>query len=174
MYLWIAVDLEDQLQEIRQELDQVGRLLFSNDPALTLPLHISLKISFEVDDSLASDVRSTVREYLSSLEIFNITPDCVESMGNLTWIRMSDSRELCEIHNGLDLLMEKNFGVPQHVFDRDFIFHTTLFAATDPHKLENIFDLPLLPNSLEVSRFIIGSSKSGLAVTYSVDEIISI
>jgi 2'-5' RNA ligase len=174
MYLWIAVDLEDQLQEVREELVRVERLICSNDPALTLPLHTSLKISFEVDDKYANEVRSAVRQYLSALQSFQIAPERVESTGKLTWIRMKESRELSQIHGALDLIMEEKFGVPQHVFDRDFIFHTTLFAATDPHKLEKILNLPKLPELLTVRSFIIGSSRSGTAGTYSVDETITI
>lgn len=174
MYLWIAVDLEDQLQEIREELLRVERLICSNDPALTLPLHTSLKISFEVDEKHANEVRSAVREYLSNLKSFRIAPERVESIGNLTWIRMKESSELCGIHSALDLLVERKFGVPQHVFDREFIFHTTLFAATEPHKLEKILNLPKLPELLTVRSFIIGSSRSGTAGTYSVDETITI
>ena len=173
MYLWIAVDLEEQLQEIREELDRVERLICSNDPALTLPLHTSLKISFEVDDKYANEVRCAVREYLSALKSFQIVPERVESMGNLTWIKMKESRELSQIHSALDLLMEKKFGVSQHVFDREFIFHTTLFAATDTHKLEKTLNLPKLPESFTARSFIIGSSRSGEAGTYSVDEIIT-
>ena len=174
MYLWIAVDLEDQLQELRQELDRAERLICSNDPALTLPLHTSLKISFELDDKYANEVRSSVRQYLSALQSFQIAPERVESMGKLTWIRMKESSELCGIHSALDLLIERKFGVPQHVFDREFIFHTTLFAATEPHKLEKILNLPKLPELLTVRSFIIGSSRSGAAGTYSVDETITI
>jgi 2'-5' RNA ligase len=174
MYLWIAVDLEDQLQELRQELDRVESLICSNDPALTLPLHTSLKISFEVDDKCANEVRSAVREYFSALKSFKIAPERVESTAKLTWIRMKESRELSQIHGALDLIMEEKFGVPQHVFDRDFIFHTTLFAATEPHKLEKILNLPKLPELLTVRSFIIGSSRSGTAGTYSVDETITI
>jgi hypothetical protein len=87
---------------------------------------------------------------------------------------MKDSRELSQIHGALDLIIERQFGVPQHVFDREFIFHTTLFAATDPHKLEKILNLPKLPESFTARSFIIGSSRSGTAGTYSVDEIITI
>ncbi|MBP3314999.1 MAG: hypothetical protein J6M03_04165 [Clostridia bacterium] len=174
MYLWIAVDLEDQLQELRQELDRVERLICSNDPALTLPLHTSLKISFEVDDKCANEVRSSVRQYLSALQSFQIAPERVESTGKLTWIRMKESCELSQIHGALDLIIERQFGVSQHVFDREFIFHTTLFAATEPHKLEKILNLPKLPELLTVRSFIIGSSRSGEAGTYSVDETITI
>ena len=95
-------------------------------------------------------------------------------MGSLTWIRMKESSELCGIHSELDLLIERKFGVPQHVFDRDFIFHATLFAATDPARLEKTLNLPKLPEFLTVRSFIIGSSRSGAAGTYSVDEIIAI
>lgn len=174
MYLWVAVDLEDQLQELRKELDRVECLICSNDPALTLPLHTSLKISFEVDDKYANEVRCAVREYFSTLKSFRIAPERVESMGNLTWIRMKESRELCGIHSELDLLMERKFGVPRHVFDRDFIFHATLFAATAPARFEKILNLPKLPEFITARSFIIGSSRSGEAGTYSVDEIIAI
>lgn len=174
MYLWIAADLEDHLQELRDEIVRVESLLHTKDPALTLPLHTSLKISFEVDDALAEDVLRAVRDYLSKLKGFKILPDRLESAGLITWIRMKESRELSAIHSTLDLLAEKNFGIPQHTYDREFIFHTTLFAATEPEKLKNILRLPPLPESIEVSRFIIGSSRSGEAGTYSVDEIITL
>ena len=80
MYLWVAVDLEDQLQEVREELVRIERLICSNDPALTLPLHTSLKISFEVDDKYANEVRNDVREYLSNLKSFRIAPERVASV----------------------------------------------------------------------------------------------
>ena len=42
MYIWLAIDVDDQLASLRAAAQRVTDELYAGNPALTLPLHISL------------------------------------------------------------------------------------------------------------------------------------
>ena len=51
MNVWTALYIEDELEELRDRAIGIGEELGVKCPLTILPLHISLKISFEIDDS---------------------------------------------------------------------------------------------------------------------------
>ena len=63
MYVWFAIGLERQLQELRRALVEIEKKAGREDPALTLPMHCSLKISFEIDGDERDKLYDMLTEY---------------------------------------------------------------------------------------------------------------
>ena len=51
MYIWVGINVEDQLREVRRAVDGVFEKIEISNVTCQLPLHISLKISFEIENS---------------------------------------------------------------------------------------------------------------------------
>ena len=62
MYIWVGADVDKQLGEIKELTKKTENALRIAQSTLTLPLHISLKISFCVDDMIADEVIDFVSE----------------------------------------------------------------------------------------------------------------
>ena len=50
MFIWIALDASKELKEIRQICKKENASLLLNEVTFLLPLHISLKISFKINN----------------------------------------------------------------------------------------------------------------------------
>ena len=64
MYVWVGIDVDSQLQKIKsktRKLEQDIGFLHSN---LTLPLHISLKMPFEIDASDLPSIISAICDFV--------------------------------------------------------------------------------------------------------------
>ena len=46
MYIWVAIDVNEQVGELREKAENYVSTHGLSSPTLTLPFHISLKISF--------------------------------------------------------------------------------------------------------------------------------
>ena len=65
MFIWVGIDVDSQLKEIKectQTVENELRFKYSN---FKLPLHISLKISFEVTDDMFENVIEDILEVYS-------------------------------------------------------------------------------------------------------------
>ena len=171
MYIWTAIDINTQLKSILPKAKEIEQKLGFKNSAFTLPFHISLKISFFVDDNKHLAVINTLNDYYKTLLPFFVEIDGIEIENNIVWIKMKQNKILDKIHSDIDQLLLKNHGITQHAFDLDFKFHTTLFLDDDKNKILTAFnlikdvDLPLFVNA---NRFIIGWSPTGKIGTYSV------
>jgi hypothetical protein len=90
---------------------------------------------------------------------------------------MQDNTELTNIHKQLDKMLLDKYGVEQHEFDKNFIFHTSILIMNNEEESKKAFDAlenSEVPKELKVKGFIIGSSVSGVAGTYVVNEKIEI
>jgi len=70
------------------------------------------------------------------------------------------------------MLFEK-YGVIQHDFDKDFLFHTSVIVIHNEEQIGKAFDAVKginIPKVLRAEKFIIGSSAEGKPGTYSVIE----
>lgn len=178
MFYWVAIDLEQELQELRQAqltvAEEVGLL---GSCALTLPLHVSLKISFPIEEEQKDDVDKALTAYFKRQKPITIVPDAIVKDGSILWIKMEKNEELLRLHDELDQMLGKDFGIPQHSFDKCFLFHATLFMDDGQSKIDAAFErmkgVPL-PKSIRANRFILGSSPTGEAGTFSVDKRISV
>ena len=176
MYIWIACDISDEYTSIRQKCIGYNKDLNLDEVAFLLPQHISLKISFRVEDNSFESVIKDVIVFLSECSPFSVGEPEPELSGNILWLSFPKSKHLQDLHSKLDLMLLSKHGVEQHPFDRDFKFHTTLFLDDNMSALREMLGkvrlLPL-PKATEIKRFIIGASESGKAGTYSVLKIVN-
>ena len=170
MYVWTALYIEDELEEVRDRAIGIGEDMGVKCPLTILPLHISLKISFEVEDSRLDECVSVLCDYFSSLGPFSVEVEGYEHSQGVVWIRMKENARLSEIHSRLDEMMMSRFGAQPHEFDLSFIYHATVFFDEDS-KLEPAFEkirtVPL-PGKIHARDFLIGTSMTGKPGTYSV------
>lgn len=169
MYLWVAIHTDGQMRELRERAEAAGAVF-------SLPLHISLKISFPVEESRVPDAMAAIRAYYATLAPFSVEVQGIEQNGGIVWLRMKENDTLQRIHRELDRRMEENFGVLPHPYDGDYRFHTTLFIGDEQRAAEIYEELrsASVPSVIRVSRLLIGGSESGRAEDYSVLETYSL
>lgn len=171
MYIWTAVNFEDQLAELRNHTVSISEELALDNPSLTLPIHTSLAISFEAEDAQAEQIIDNLTEYFSTLSPFPICTENIEQNGPIIWLKMAENEALSGIHSHLIHLLQHRYGVQPHPFDLDFKFHATLFFGGKPSilyaALTRIKQIPL-PKTLTARDFLIGTSTNGQPGTYTV------
>lgn len=170
MFFWTALYIEDNLEEVRDQAIRIGERTGAKCPVLFLPLHVSLKISFNIDESRSEECLNLLKVYFSKIGPFNLDVIGYEHAKGIIWIRFAENQRLAEIHGGLDDLILKTFGVRPHEFDLRFIYHCTLFMDDDDRlipAMEQITKVPL-PSRILAREFLIGASEDGLPGTYSV------
>ena len=171
MYIWTGIDVDEQLAGIRERVRQLEKEEGVKNSNLTLPFHISLKISFEMDEARAPEVIRTLETYYRKQKPFEIPVSGIEYHTAITWIRMRENETLDRLHDGLNELLQTRFGVPLHEYDRDYLFHTTLCLDEDAALVRRFYDklkdVPL-PAVLRAERFLIGASPAGALGTYRV------
>lgn len=177
MYIWVACDLSDPLGKVREDCLYLNRDIGADEVAFTLPQHVSLKISFRIDDIFFESAVADIGEYFEKAEPFCLASPTLELSGNIIWLRFADEEPLVRMHRALDAMMLQKYGVPQHAFDKCFAFHSTLFIDNDSEKLGRVYNEIAkisLPEKIMVDSFIIGTSESGKAGEYRVIDNISI
>lgn len=170
MYIWTALYIEDNLEELRDQAISIGEQLGVKCPITFLPLHVSLKISFPVDEKRVDECIDVLCDYYSKLGPFSIEIEGYEMQKGIIWLRIKENERLVEIHNHLDELMLSKFGAEPNALDHQFIYHCTLFTDTDDKlssALEELIKYPL-PSKIQAREFLIGASETGLPGTYSV------
>lgn len=177
MYLWIGIDVDEQLLSIKEKIAQAETDIGFKNSNLTLPLHISLKMSFEVDHSNYDAIYKTVTNYYQTLRPFKIEVDGIKNEGNIVWILMKPCDALNKIHDDLNTVLKEKYGIPLHEYDTDYKFHTTLFMDSDTDKINAAYDTVKNENVssvLAAERFVIGRSETGALGTYKVIKTVSV
>ena len=170
MYLWTALYIEDNLEEVRDRAITIGEETGVKCPVNFIPLHVSLKISFKIDDSKQDKCLKLITDYLSTVGPFSMEVKGYEHAPGVIWIRMNENERLAEIHSHLDELVSREFGVKPDALDLVFIYHCTLFFDEDSKldlAMEKISKVPL-PGKIHARDFLIGASEDGLPGTYSI------
>ncbi len=171
MYIWTAIDVDHQLENIKALAQITEKDLKFENSAFTLPSHISLKISFRVDDAMYPLVEKTIFEYYQTVKPFEIEVSGIEFENTIVWIRMKENETLKQIHDDLDKILFEKHGIARHAYDLDFKFHTTLFLDPDQKKIQTAYnrikDIEI-PSFLHPRNLIIGTSESGAVGTYHV------
>ena len=147
MFVWVGIDVGGQYDEIRAKAMEVDKEMCFKHSCFTLPMHISLKISFEI----------SVKQ--------------IENHGNICWIRMHENENLNDLSAKINDILAKKHNIPLHEYDLDFLFHTSLFLDDDHHKVEMAYNRvkdTKLPEKLVAKRFVIGTSENGKLGTYKV------
>ena len=171
MYIWIGIDVDDQLADIRERVGVLEKALKIANSNLTLPFHISLKISFPLEGRAAQEAIEAVERYYRTLPSFAIPVAGIEYHESICWIRMQENKTLNRIHDELNQRLLECFGVGLHPYDEDYLFHTTLFMDDDTKKVYEAYqavkDEPL-PAVLYPSAYLIGTSENGALGTYHI------
>jgi 2'-5' RNA ligase len=170
MYIWIGCELPKEFElDIRDACLEASDGLRLDFSGFTLPQHISLKISFQ-----AGEMYMPVLDYIEKLlrreKRFSVIPKEPERTGSILWLDFRENGTLRRLHNILDRDLLRQYGVPQHLFDKAFAFHSTL-AVGDPGEITALYkrlEGLKLPESLEIRAFLLGISESGKSGTYRV------
>lgn len=173
MYIWVAIDVDEQVLNLRKSAEEYAKSRGLTSSTLSLPFHISLKISFQIPDDMYSKVLCNIRDFFKLVKPFTIPVNKVEMNGSIIWLIMKDVVELNYIHNALDSFLLEKYGIEQHEFDKNFIFHTSILIIDDEVELNNALKIIKnidIPCMLEAKKIIIGSSLNGKPGTYSVNE----
>ena len=96
MYIWVGINVEEQLKEVRRAVDGVFEKIDISNVTCQLPLHISLKISFEIENSLFEIVLNDIIAVYNEQEPFEIKVKGIEKHENIEWIRSSNFYKICQ------------------------------------------------------------------------------
>ncbi|MCR5741581.1 MAG: 2'-5' RNA ligase family protein [Gammaproteobacteria bacterium] len=171
MFVWIGLNVERQLLKVKETASVIEDELNFGYHNFALPLHISLKISFEVPNDIFDNVVKDLEEYLSSLSKFSVSIKGIEYENTICWIRMYPNIMLNTIHDKLDELMLEKYNVIPHEYDKDYKFHVTLFMDDDTEKVKKAYEKVKdirLPMELLINKFDIGNSLDGSFNSYTV------
>ena len=171
MFVWVGINVEDQLKETRMAVDGVFEKIDISNVTCQLPLHISLKISFEIENELFDSVLNDITSIYEAQKPFKIGVKGIEKHENIMWIRMYSNAEIEALATKLNMMLKEKYGIPLHEYDLDFIFHTTLFMDDDREKINTAYTLLgdlVLPETLVANTFVIGTSETGKNGTYRV------
>lgn len=170
MYIWIGCRLPVEFeQQLRQQCIPIAQEMMLDTVAFSLPQHISLKISFDAGKD-HQQILYFLQELLRNEPPFYVNPKPIERQGNILWIPFRENGQLRHLHDLLDRQLRLRFGIPQHIFDKAFAFHSTLFFGPedtlDRAKLA-LLDLSL-PEQLQIDTILLGISETGKPGSYRV------
>ena len=173
MFVWIGIDVDSQYGEIKDLAKNIDREMNFKHSCFTLPMHISLKISFKIAENEYEDIKNTIFSVFEGQKPFEIPVKAIEDEGNICWIRMQENDCLNELSAQINQILKKKHNISLHEYDLDFKFHTSLFLDDDCDKVHMAFErikTAQLPKTLIAKRFVIGTSESGKLGTYKVVE----
>ncbi len=169
MYIWLGIDTDEALAVLKPQIVRINRK-YGLEPS-TLPLHISLKMSFWVEDAVAPRVIESLEQLCATISPFEIPVGKIEFEEVIVWLRMRENSALNRIHDAINARMLKEFGVGLHAYDEDYLFHTTLFMEADSETLQKAYAEirgVALPTSIRAERILIGTSPTGVRGTWRV------
>ena len=164
MYVWIGIDCDNQLDNIKEKVKEVEDSLGFDHTIFSLPFHISLKISFEVTKKMYKEIKKDLIKYFKSLSSFDIDVKGIEKHDNIIWIRMINNDIIDNIHKDINDLLCNKYNIELHEYDLDFIYHTTLFMDDDLNKIDIAYDKIKeleIPSKLYLNTYLIGISDGG-------------
>lgn len=171
MYVWIGLNVSEFLPKFTSERKRLYDSLGFNNNLCSLPLHISLKMSFDINEEIKDEVIDLITEYAKNLNPMIITPKKIENNNGICWIIMEENKILNRIHNDLNSMLLNKYNVPLHEYDCDFLFHTTLFMHEDIELVNKAYlkikDLDL-PKELIPEEILVGVSADGSIGSYEI------
>ena len=168
MFIWTCCDINPRFAEYREKVKELSAELKLSESAFALPQHVSLKISFELDEALAKHCMKDIVEHLKTAKPFTAKIAGLELRDGLIWLRMEENEQFKELHAELDEIA-KSYAVKPHELDKQFIFHSTVITDENAEKLaaafEKIKEIPY-PDELKINTFLVVYSDDG--VSYKV------
>ncbi len=171
MHLWFAINVEEHYSKMRERVRGIERVIPYENTNLSLPYHISLKITFKVADEIKDAVIKDVEAFFRTLHSFEVQTKGIECDNIICWVRYLENDYLVWIAKELNRFLHEKYGIPYHPYDLDFKFHTTLFMDEDTDKVRRSYELVKgepIPKTIKATRFIVGYSDSGQIGTYKV------
>lgn len=171
MYIFLAIDVDNELSEIKNRAKLIDESIDFENSCFTLPLHISLKASFKIDDSIFNNVIEEVIHYYLSIQPFRIDIYKLEMYDNIIWIRCHRNEDLDKVHDDLNSILLEKYNIRLHEYDLDYKYHTTLFMDDNMDNIKGAYNLINkieLPQSILANRFIIGVSETGELGSYTI------
>lgn len=164
MYLWVGCKLPETFEgAIREYCLAQNETIGLNTAPFELPQHISLKISFDAGTQYPQ-VIEWIEHALKARNQFYVNLLSPEQMGNILWLPVAENPILHQLHQLLDEELEQRFQIAQHPFDKDFLFHSTLFIDDDLRKISEMAAKVAslsFPDPLLIDTFLIGLSTDG-------------
>ena len=174
MFIWVGCDINPKFLEYREKVKELNSEINASETAFNFPQHISLKITFEMDEDIAKHCIKDMIELLKEAKPFTAKISGLELQDGIIWLRVEESEQFKFLHDELDQIAI-SYAVKQHPFDKDFIFHSTVVMDEDKEKLaalyEKLKDIPY-PEELKINTFLVGHSYD--KIEYKVDRRIKI
>lgn len=174
MYVWVGCDISPKFIEFREKVKEFNAEICASETALSFPQHVSLKITFEMDDEIAKHCIKDIIELLKEQKSFIARTQQIELHDGIIWIRVEENEQFKALHDELDQIAI-SYAVKQHEFDKSFIFHSTVIMDEDKEKLSALFekikDIPY-PEELKINTFLVGHSNN--KIEYKVDRRIKV
>lgn len=174
MYIWIGLVLEkDDENYIRGICKEENKCFNINEQAFTLPQHISLKTSFNVNKYV--EVIQYLKEELKDINVIELKACNLTIIdGKVIWLDIGENTFLRELHNKVNLLLKEKFNIGLLGYDgENFKFHSTLFQETVYNENINKIGLILkekmkIPFLVHIKELSFGISEVGQVGTYKV------
>ena len=174
MFVWIGCDINPKFIEYREKVKELNAEVNASEWSFSFPQHISLKITFEMDDEIAKHCIKDIIELLKGVKPFEAKAGNLELHDGIIWIRMEENEQFKFLHDKLDQIAI-SYAVKQHDFDKNYIFHSTVVMDEDREKLEKLYekikDIPY-PAELKINTFLVGHSLD--KINYKVDRRIKV
>ncbi|MCM1289122.1 MAG: hypothetical protein NC132_00435 [Corallococcus sp.] len=177
MYIWIGIDVDDPFDDMRKRAMEAEAVLGCEHSCYTLPMHVSLKMSFEISEDRFEDIESSLIRFFEKQKPVQLTNPRLENAGNIVWIRYDENSRLNEIKDELNAMLSEKYEIPLHEYDKDYLHHTTVFMFDDDSSnaegFTNIKNVPL-PKKVTANKFVLGISPNGKLGTFIVKKTIAV
>lgn len=174
MFIFVGIETESQLKELKEKVNEVSKEMNLNNPTLDMVFHASLKNVFQVDSSLKEQIFEDIKNYFKPIKEFDVKVEKPTVNKNICWVKMQ-APELYDIHDDLVVMLSKKYGVRPDFSDRNFTFHTTLFIklpSEDIIKACNLLQDVDVPSVIKANKLLLGYSETGEFGTYVIQEIV--
>lgn len=159
--MWVCVIALEEFQKTASQLCPTeNKAVGLPEDVFKLPLHISLKKSFYTDyfDEVKADILKTV----NSIGRFHCYTDRVILQRNMLWLSLINDGHLRHLHEDIDRLLDRKYGIPISRYDRIFQPHISLFTRGTQEQVQTMYGrLKKLDfgGDIEINQFVIGSSE---------------
>lgn len=170
MYIWSGILVENEFEPLKNRAIALEKEL--DIPTLfDFPMHISTKISFDLQGEKYLKAVDYLTEVYSGLTEFTVPISGIEFCDVIVWVRMAECNALKSLSDKLNGELYEKFGVPVHEYDRDYKYHSTLCMGNPPEKTAAYYDGikdEKLPENIYARYAAIGVSESGKAHDFKI------
>lgn len=158
--MWACALLpEEPNNEIVSICQRLNKDIELPETVFKFPLHISLKKSWESERYY--DMQRDVAVFLQSKGRFEVGFELPVLHKNMIWLPVQVTKDLREIHDGLDRLLLEKYCVPQDRFDLTFNPHISLFTKDKRKDILRMLDLlkkEMMPMTTTICRVVVGGA----------------